>query len=486
MKTNFLFVLLFVVFIACTKEKVTLKEVVISKNPDKLSYYIGEELSLDGIEIKKVYSDGNYVFVKLSHNDFIGFDSSKANDKLFVYAIVDGKKIGFSVNIIKAVLISAEIKSLPNKLKYTIGEKIDLSGLELIGKYSDGKLKPIIIGDKDIVGFNSEKPMENQKLDIIISDSKLHFNISILPIRVSDNTIVEFIGEASEFIFPDNIISIGDNVFKDKKIDKIVLNEGLESIGKHAFYSCSLNSINFPSTLKSIGDGAFYYCKNLKEADLSSTKLLKIAEDAFAKSEKLEVLKLPESLESIEEQAFIFTGSISELVIPANVSVIKRWAFKESGIKVLKIHNRLKNLEKYSFYHCKSLQKVSVYGELTSDDNIEGKLGISSFEGCSELAHFEIPSSVTHLGQSLLTGTKVKELKLSSRIKHISFSAFKYSNLKEAYIDASHPPKCELVADRVWYGFPKKVDFIKVPSKAVDEYRKAKGWSEFSEKIIAQ
>lgn len=471
-----------VIFASCGShdDDVFLRDVKISKQPDKLSYYIGEELDITGLEVTKVFSDGKTEVIRLSKTDFSGFDSSVANEKLRVHAIVEGKRIEFTVKIIEANLVSVKINALPTKIKYTLDEKLDLSGIQVIGEYSNGNEKRIEITAENVSGFNSKVPVVNQELRIKIDKFTKSFKVEILPIRVTDGVLVEFVGESTELVLPSNVKSIARDVFKENKtISKIVLNNGLNSIGKYAFYDCSsLSSINFPSSLMNIGKGAFYYCNKLSNVDLSSTKLEHIEENAFSVCRGLESLKLPETLKTIEDQAFLETGNISEVKIPESVVSVGLEAFRESKIQKVQINNGIETLGTRCFYHCKSLAEVSIHGKVTSNQNDICKIKNSSFEGCSELSKFKMPLSITHIGQSILIGTNVTELELGERIKDIDFSAFGYAEkLKKVSIKAIEPP----VSD--YYAFPKDIDYIKVPAASVDKYKNANFWKDFSSKI---
>ena len=55
-------------------------------------------------------------------------------------------------------------------------------------------------------------------------------------------------------------------MFRNTKLEKIVIPEGIETIGQGAFAECeNLTSVTLPSTIRSIGDWAFQGCTNLTE-----------------------------------------------------------------------------------------------------------------------------------------------------------------------------------------------------------------------------
>lgn len=66
-----------------------------------------------------------------------------------------------------------------------------------------------------------------------------------------------------------------------KRIQRVIIEEGVTSIGSYAFYYCPLISVNIPYSASTIGKGAFACCSNLSEVFYGGTKanwdLVKIA-----------------------------------------------------------------------------------------------------------------------------------------------------------------------------------------------------------------
>lgn len=104
--------------------------------------------------------------------------------------------------------------------------------------------------------------------------------------------------------------------------------------------------------------------------------------------------------------------------------------------------------------------------------------------GCPNLARFEIPQSISILGQGLITGNqKVHTLTIPARVTRIDFSAFDNTGIKEVIVEALTPPA---TSEGEWYGFPETITSISVPAQAVEAYKTAEGWKKFADKIRAR
>ena len=112
------------------------------------------------------------------------------------------------------------------------------------------------------------------------------------------------------YTIPDYITSIGDGAFMG--------NYGLTSIKIHSGIS--------------IGDQVFEYCNELTnvEIDSGSQTIGKIGELAFAYCRKLKEIKIPNTVTSIENMAFYYSG-LEKIQIPPSVTKIDSTAFQNTN-----------------------------------------------------------------------------------------------------------------------------------------------------------
>ena len=327
------------------------------------------------------------------------------------------------VEPIGASLEDFSIEQLPAKTIYALGENIDLTGLNVTGKYDDGKQRPVKVTSEQISGFSSSVPVDKQEVTITIEGKQKSFSVHISPVRVENGVLTEILKGYNEIILPNSVKSIPKDAFRNSQIAKVVLNEGLKSIGDMAFFNSTVQEIVFPSTLEQLKEDIFYYCYNLKKADLSKTKITKLPASTFVYAGIEEVL-LPVTLKEIGSQAFLKTSQLKTIEIPENVSTIGQEAFRESGITTVKLPNGVTNIASRAFYYCPELAEVTTYGSTFNDDP-EAMIHPYCLEGCPKLARFEIPESIRILGQGLLGGNrKVAQLTIPANVTQINFSAF--------------------------------------------------------------
>ena len=383
------------------------------------------------------------------------------------------------VEPIGASLEDFSIEQLPAKTIYALGENIDLTGLNVTGKYDDGKQRPVKVTSEQISGFSSSVPVDKQEVTITIEGKQKSFSVHISPVRVENGVLTEILKGYNEIILPNSVKSIPKDAFRNSQIAKVVLNEGLKSIGDMAFFNSTVQEIVFPSTLEQLKEDIFYYCYNLKKADLSKTKITKLPASTFVYAGIEEVL-LPVTLKEIGSQAFLKTSQLKTIDIPENVSTIGQEAFRESGITTVKLPNGVTNIASRAFYYCPELTEVITYGTMSNDDP-NAMIHAYCLEGCPKLTRFEIPQSIRILGQGLLGGNrKVTQLTIPANVTQINFSAFNNTGIKEVKVEGTTPPQ---VLERVWYGFPDDITIIRVPAESVDKYKNANGWKDYTNKI---
>ncbi len=173
-------------------------------------------------------------------------------------------------------------------------------------------------------------------------------------LTISNNTIIS--AEYSELIndgiktviIPDNVTSIGNNVFSSLYdnltnvnfgnssvtsigsnafqncigLTNILLHMPLQNIGSYAFMGCNnLSFIIIPESLTNIEECAFQGCYNLEQINFLNTKISSIPNKLFQGCSKLESLVLPSTITSISTNAFDDCINLKRIIIPTPVVI---------------------------------------------------------------------------------------------------------------------------------------------------------------------
>ncbi|MBP3686646.1 MAG: bacterial Ig-like domain-containing protein, partial [Clostridia bacterium] len=91
--------------------------IVVTKNPDKTTYFLGESLDLTGGELTVYYNNDTSDVIALSEVVVTGFDSASAGTQTLT-AEYQQHTAGFEVTVMEKEVTGIEVTTLPNKLVY--------------------------------------------------------------------------------------------------------------------------------------------------------------------------------------------------------------------------------------------------------------------------------------------------------------------------------------------------------------------------------
>ena len=177
-------------------------------------------------------------------------------------------------------------------------------------------------------------------------------------------------------------------------IRHVVIDEGITAIGPEAFWECNaIETIEIPNTVQSIGMQAFVWCSSLKRVVIPEG-VTSIGESTFWGCESLEELILPSTLKTIGPENFYRCDSLKQLVIPEGVTSIGELAFWDcGGLEEITIPSTVTVLKEDVFNGCENLHTVHLPDTLTTIES-------GAFSYCSSLKSITIPDSVTFLGDT--------------------------------------------------------------------------------------
>ena len=120
----------------------------------------------------------------------LGMIASNGSGFLIGRTIVDSDLLfrSTNTNTNTNTLQSIAITTPATKLSYSIGDKLDITGLVVTGTYSDGSTKVESITAANVKGFNSSKASTNQVLTIKVGTKTTIYNVQILTVPITPVT----------------------------------------------------------------------------------------------------------------------------------------------------------------------------------------------------------------------------------------------------------------------------------------------------------
>lgn len=267
--------------------------------------------------------------------------------------------------------------------------------------------------------------------------------------------------------FAGDVTTIGDNAFAScYYLTSIVLPNTVTAIERCAFLGCqSLTNITIPDSVTDIGNAVFVGCTNLKEfkgkfaSDGGRCLIKDNALIAYANASGKEYT-IPDNVTTIWNGAFGNCFSLIEITVPDNVTTIQPASFV-----------------------CPNLKTIN--GKYATDDRrfyiMDGAIKIFAASGLSECV---IPDGVTKIETQTFMGVSFTNLTIPESVTEISDNAIANCfNLTNIYCKPATPPTAVFNYNS-WFFCSGNVT-IYVPVDSVLDYRKAAGWKNYAECIVA-
>ena len=201
------------------------------------------------------------------------------------------------------------------------------------------------------------------------------------------------------------------------------------SIGSWAFYQCtSLTSVTIPNSVTSIDTNAFYQCTSLTSITIPNSVTI-IGQSVFLDCSSLSSITIPNSVTSIAGNIFNGCSSLSSITVDSsntvydsrnNCNAIIETATNKLiiGCKNTIIPNTVTSIDTNAFYGCSSLSSITIPNSVTN-------IGDGAFFACTSLTSVIIPDSVTSIGGSAFGGCKnLRSITIGDNVTSIGTSAF--------------------------------------------------------------
>lgn len=201
----------------------------------------------------------------------------------------------------------------------------------------------------------------------------------------------------TEMTIPASVEKTGIAMFEGSGVTKVVFECAITKIPLNTFGECMhLTSVEFPSTVKEIGASAFAGCVNL--VSLPYDVYDHIGACAFYGCRRLEGFYVGTLDDSIQYGTYFGCNSLTDVVIPENITDIGSLAFSTSAQLKSVTMNGVRTIEAKAFAECPLLSEVKIESRLNF-------IGESAFSSCSKLTSLSLPKSVSFVGENAFQST---------------------------------------------------------------------------------
>ncbi len=201
-----------------------------------------------------------------------------------------------------------------------------------------------------------------------------------------------------------SVTSIGNYAFFRSSLTSVTIPNSVKSIGYCAFNTCySLTGVTIPGSVTSIGSSAFASCRSMTSIQVAAGNTVYSSVDGVLYNKQKTKLiaypsgkkgsfAVPNSVTSIEANAFYGCTGITGVTIPNSVTRIGSGAFAEcSNLISATLPNNITIIDDLVFSDCKSLKNITIPDGVTS-------FGSHAFAWCASLKSITFPNSVTIIG----------------------------------------------------------------------------------------
>ena len=206
--------------------------------------------------------------------------------------------------------------------------------------------------------------------------------------------------EIKDLVIPNSVTSIGERAFYYcTDLTSVTIPNSVTSIGDWAFFRCTgLTSVTIPNSVTGIGNSAFCFCSGLTSIKVESgnttydsrndcNAIIETASNTLVTGCKNTVI--PNSVTSIEGDAFYGCSGLTSVTIPNSVTSIEGGAFDGcTGLTSVTIPNSVTSIGGQAFYGCSGLTSVTIGNSVTS-------IGHLAFSNCSGLTSIKVESGNT-------------------------------------------------------------------------------------------
>ncbi|MDX8046401.1 bacterial Ig-like domain-containing protein [Gracilibacillus sp. S3-1-1] len=194
----------------------TITDLAVKYYPAKEHYYVGDAFYSEGLVVEATYNDG---FAKedlsdelytLSVDDKVieeGAILEEPGTHQVVVASTEQPEVSttFTIEVSEEKVQELEVRQLPSKEVYFIGDELDLSGMAIYALYSDGHAVRLSLSDIEVAGFDTETVGSKE---LLLSYKQAEATV---PITVKEKELEQI--EIQQY--PSTTFAVGDSFTRD-------------------------------------------------------------------------------------------------------------------------------------------------------------------------------------------------------------------------------------------------------------------------------
>lgn len=191
------------------------------------------------------------------------------------------------------------------------------------------------------------------------------------------------------------------------QLERVTLPDSLETIPAYAFSNCTnLRYVHYPAMLKTIGASAFGGCTRLADP----------------------MGNIPESVETLEDDAFCFNDSLTEVVIPAGIKKIgNSFFFSSPSLKKVTTYDCQDVIPNDAFFECPNIEQLTIGEGVTT-------FSTTAFRNKKALKRVDFPSTLSFINNFVFEGIGVDSLFIPDNVIALGAGAFQnLLSLKKVY-----------------------------------------------------
>ncbi|MDR1404983.1 MAG: leucine-rich repeat domain-containing protein [Candidatus Methanoplasma sp.] len=218
------------------------------------------------------------------------------------------------------------------------------------------------------------------------------------------------------------VTELDQESFRYSGVVSVVLPEGIKRIGTRAFYGCeTLESAVIPDSLETVCDEAFRECPSLGNVNLGNIRFIGF-------------------------EAFRMCGSFTSLIIPDTVTVMREGAFRVCpGVRVLVIGSGISEIPASCFDYYAALESLEIKGKIT----VVGSNAFYVSHGSdNRLVSADLSDAVSIGGSAFVNRIALEEVILGNSLESIGSEAFSGCR---GIVSITFPETLKSIGDNAFY-----------------------------------